>query len=82
MSRNSYYTTGNLLEYLYHQNYYTLVGTDLSRQTNMTIPQQTSLTVKLGNNDATMSFITDKQQKNNLNLSLNSLILTELDKRY
>ena len=22
MSRNNYYTTGNLLDYLYHQNYY------------------------------------------------------------
>ena len=24
------YTTGNLLDYLYHQNYYKLIGIDLS----------------------------------------------------
>ena len=37
MSRNDDYTTGNLLDYLHHQNYYELVGIDLSRQTNMNI---------------------------------------------
>ena len=26
------YTTGNLLDYLYHQNYYKLTGTGLSRK--------------------------------------------------
>ena len=34
MSRNDDCTTGNLLDYLYHQNYYKLTGIDLSRQTN------------------------------------------------
>ena len=38
MSRNNDYTTGNLLDYLYHQNYYKLIGIDLSRQTNTSIP--------------------------------------------
>ena len=33
MSRNDNYTAGNLLDYLYHQNYYKLNGIDLSRQT-------------------------------------------------
>ena len=47
MSRNDYYTTGNLLDYLYHQNYYKLIGTDLSRQKNTNIPQQISFTGKL-----------------------------------
>ena len=37
MSRNDDYTTGNLLDYLHHQNYYELVGIDLLRQTNMNI---------------------------------------------
>ena len=32
MSINADYTTGNLLDYLYHQNYYKLTGIDLSRQ--------------------------------------------------
>ena len=38
MSRNDDYTTRNLLNYLYHQNYYKVVSTDLSRQTNASIP--------------------------------------------
>ena len=29
MSRNDDYTTGNLLDYLYHQTCYKLTGTDL-----------------------------------------------------
>ena len=32
ISRNNDYTTGNLLDYLYHQNYSKLIGIDLSRQ--------------------------------------------------
>ena len=38
MSRNDDYTTGNLLDYLYHQKSYKLIGIDLSRQANATIP--------------------------------------------
>ena len=34
MLRNDDYTTGNLLDFSYHQNYCKLIGTDLSRQTN------------------------------------------------
>ena len=40
MSRNDDYTTGDLLDYLYHQKYYKLIGIDLSRQTNTSIPQK------------------------------------------
>ena len=39
MSRNDGCTTGNLLDYLYYQNYYKPIGTDLSRQINTSIPQ-------------------------------------------
>ena len=39
MSWNNEYTTGNLLDFSYHQNYYKLIGKDLSRQTNTSIPQ-------------------------------------------
>ena len=39
MSRNNDYSTGNLSDYPYHQNYYELIGIDLSMQTNMTIPK-------------------------------------------
>ena len=31
MSRNDNFTTGNFLDYLYRQNYYKLIGIDLSR---------------------------------------------------
>ena len=34
------YTTGNLLDYLNHQNYYKLIGVDLSRQTNTSISRR------------------------------------------
>ena len=46
MSRIHDYTTGNLLDFLYHQNYYKLTGLDLSRQTNTTIPQKINFTGK------------------------------------
>ena len=39
MPRNDGYTT-NLLDYLYYQNYYKLIGIDLSRQTKSNVPQQ------------------------------------------
>ena len=29
MSRNDYYTTGSLLDYPFHQNYYKIIGNDL-----------------------------------------------------
>ena len=32
MSRYDEYTTGNLLDYLHHQNYHNLIGIDLTRQ--------------------------------------------------
>ena len=78
MSRNDDYTTGNLLDFSYHQNYYKLIGIDLSRQTNMSIPQQINFVGKLEEDDgATMFFIAEKQQKTILKFSLNSLIVTE-----
>ena len=46
MTKNDDYTIGNLLDYLYHQNYYKVIGIDLSRQTNTSITQQINLTGK------------------------------------
>ena len=76
MSRNNDYTTGNLLDYLY-QKYYKLIGTDLSRQTNISIPQQINFTGKLEDDGATMFFVSEKHQKTIVNFSLDSLIVTE-----
>ena len=62
---------------LYHQDYYKLIGIDLSRPTNTTISQQINFTGKLEkNNGATMFFIPKKQQKTILCFSLDSLNLT------
>ena len=33
-------STGNVLDYLYHQKYWELIGIDLSRQASRSIPQQ------------------------------------------
>ena len=38
ISGNNDYTTGNFLDYLYHQKYYNIIGIDLSRQANTSIP--------------------------------------------
>ena len=71
MSRNNDYATGNILHYLYHQKYYKLIGTNLSRQTNTRIPQQINFTGKLEeHDDATMFCIAEKQQKSILDFSL------------
>ena len=78
MSRSNDYKTGNLLDFSYHQNYYKLIGIDLSRQTNTSISKQINFIGKLEeNNGATMFFIALKEQKTILNFSLGSLIVTE-----
>ena len=68
MSKNNDYTMGNLLDYLYHQNYYKLIGIDLSRQTNTNIPQQINFTGKLEEDDGAVIFIAQKQEKIILNI--------------
>ena len=69
MSRNDDYTTGSLLDFSYHQNYYNLIGTDLSRQSNTNIPQQISFVGKLEEDDGAAKLF--------MNFSLNFLIVTE-----
>ena len=63
MSRNDDYTTGNLLDFSYHQNYYKLIRIDLSRQTNTNIPQQINFTGKLGEDDGAVMFLLLKSSK-------------------
>ena len=78
MSGNDDYTIGKLFGYLYHQNYYKLVGIDLSRQTNTNVPQQISFSEKLEKTTMQQYFLLQKKQhKTILNFSLNSLIVTE-----
>ena len=75
MSKNDDYTTGNVLDFSYHQNYYKLIGIDLSTQTNISIPEQIYFPGKLEWDDDAR--IAKKQQKTILNLSLDSLIVAE-----
>ena len=77
MSRNNDYTTENLLDYLYHEKYYKLIGINLLRQTNMSIPQEINFVGKSEDDGATMVFIAEKLQKTILNFFLDSLIVTE-----
>ena len=53
MSRKKDYTAWNLFDNSYHQNYYKLIGIDLSRQTNTDIPQQIIFIRKLDKEDGT-----------------------------
>ena len=77
MARNNN-TMGNLLDYLYHQNYYKVIGIDLSRQTNTSVLQQINFTGKSKEgDDVTIFFVSEKQQKSILNFSLDSLIVPE-----
>ena len=79
MTRYDDYTTGYLLDYLYHQNYYKAVGIDILKQTNTSIPQEINFTGKLqqDDGDATIFFIIEKQQETFLNFSLDSLFVTK-----
>ena len=54
MSIKDGYRTENLLDFLYHQNYYKLIDIDLSRQTNASLSQQINFTEKLEEDDGTM----------------------------
>ena len=47
ISWNGDYTTGNILDYSYHQKYYKFIGIDLSRQTNTSISQQINFVGKV-----------------------------------
>ena len=68
MSRNNDYTTENLLDYSYHQNYYKLIGIDLSKQTNTTIPQQINFTENLEKDTSATMFFIAKKLKNSKKL--------------
>ena len=60
MSRNNDYTTGSLLDYLYHQNYYKLIDIVLLRQKNTSISQQINSVEKLEEDDDAVMFFLSK----------------------
>ena len=63
ISRNNDYTTGNLLHYLFLKKYYKLIATDLSRQTNTSIPWQINFTGKLEEDDGATKPLSLKSSK-------------------
>ena len=57
MSRKDSYATGNLLDFLYHQKCYKLIGINLSWQTNTSIPQQINFIGKLEVDNGAIMFL-------------------------
>ena len=56
MSRNDDYGTGNLLNFMIHQNYYKIIGIDLSRQRKTNLYQQNNFTGNLEEDDGATFF--------------------------
>ena len=82
MSKRYNYTTGNLLEYSYYQNYYKFIYIDLSRQKYTTPHQQINFIGKLGEDHGVTKFsIIETLQKTIPNLPLDPLNVTELYKQ-
>ena len=76
MSKNSYYTTGNLLDYEYLKDHFKLIAIDLSKQIeleNFDLKQQINFTGRLEENNATRFFITEKKEETTFDFSQNSV---------
>ena len=69
MSNNNDYTTGNLLDFVYFNENYRLIATDLSKQTKLKDPQQINFIGKLKNQAhwATMLSLSKNPKKQLLN---------------
>ena len=66
ISKNSDYTTGNLLDYEYFSKHYKLIAIDLSKQIelqNSNLKQQINFIGKLEDDRATMFFIIEKSEE-------------------
>ena len=78
MSKNNDYTTGNLLDYEYFKDHYKLIAIDLSKQIELENPdlkQQINFVGRLEENNATMSFITEKKEEAIFEYSQNSVVV-------
>ena len=76
MSKNSDYTTGNLLDYEYFSKHYKLIAIDLSKQIELENPdlrQQINFIGKLEDDKATMFFIIEKSEKTTFEFLQNSV---------
>ena len=76
MSNNNDYTTGNLLDFAYFKKNYKLIAIDLSKQTKLKDPQQSSFTGKLlATRGVTILFIIEKSKETTLSFSQNSITI-------
>ena len=75
MSKNSDYTTGNLLDFAYYKENNRLIAIDLSKQTNIKDPQQINFIGKIEGQDngITMFFIIEKSEETIFEFSQNSV---------
>ena len=78
MSKNNYYTTGNLLDYEYFKDHYQLIGVDLSKQIELEhfdLEQQINFIERLEENNATLFFIIEKKEETTFDFSQNSVVV-------
>ena len=78
MSKNNDYTTGNLLDYEYFKDNYKLTAIDLSKQIELENPdlkEQINFIVRLEENNATMFFITEKNEETIFDFSQNPVVV-------
>ena len=77
MSKNNYYTTGNLLDHEYFSKHYKLIAIDLSKQVGLENPdlkQQINFIGRLERNEgATVFFIIEKKEETTFDFSQNSV---------
>ena len=76
MSNNNDYTTGNQLDFAYFKDHNRLTASNLSKQTNLKDPQQTSFIGRPEENSgATIFFVTKKLEETTFNFSQNSVMI-------
>ena len=78
VSKNNDYTTGNLLDYEYFKDHYKLIAIDLSKQTELEIPdlkQQINFIGRLEENNATMFYIIENKEETTFDFSQNSVVV-------
>ena len=79
MSKNTNYTTGNLLDYEYFSRHYRLIVIDLSKQIELENPdvkQQINFIGRLEENNITMFFVIEKKEETTFDFSQNSVTVS------
>ena len=82
MRNNNNYMTGNLLDFAYYKENYTLIATDLSKQTKVKDPQRNNFIGKIEGQDngVTMFFIIEKSEETTFELLQNSVTIIQIMK--